>query len=423
MKNAVRTVTAPRVGLALAGGGAQGALYELGALRALDDALVGIDLNDLDVYVGVSAGAFVGSCLANGFTTAQMCRAMVQTGHGEHPLRPDNFMRPALREWLRRAGSVPRLLAEATSDYLEHPGDASVLESLMRLGRALPVGFFDGEPIRRYLHRIFTTMGRTDDFRQLQRPLVVIAADLDSGHAVRFGEAPFDDVPISLAVQASTALPGLYAPVKVRGRFYVDGVLLKTLHASVALERGVGLLFCINPIVPVDTHRAVEQGVMRTGQLVSRGLPTVLHQTFRTMIHSRLGTGMAAYEKKFPGQEIVLLQPRHDDYRMFFTNIFSFSSRRAVCQHGYAATREELRRRADELEPVLRRHGLGLRRDVLADPERDDLWANIGERRRTDAPLARLEDMLDDLEDLLPELEEPLEAAAESGERGELRAD
>src|SRR5262249_32783499 len=101
--SAVRPVTAPRVGLALAGGGAQGAIYELGALRALDEAIVGIDLNALDVYFGVSAGAFIGSCLANGFTPAQMCRAMVQAGSSEHPLRPDNFLRPALREWMRRA--------------------------------------------------------------------------------------------------------------------------------------------------------------------------------------------------------------------------------------------------------------------------------------------------------------------------------
>ena len=47
-------------------------------------------------------------------------------------------------------------------------------------------------------------------------------------------------MPIALAVQASTALPGLYPPVEIDGRFYVDGVLHKTVHASVAFERAPG---------------------------------------------------------------------------------------------------------------------------------------------------------------------------------------
>ena len=61
---------------------------------------------------------------------------------------------------------------------------------------------------------------------------------------------------------ASSALPGLYPPVDIDGRHYVDGVLLKTLHGSVALDHGVGLLFAVNPIVPIDTAAAVEKGVL-----------------------------------------------------------------------------------------------------------------------------------------------------------------
>jgi predicted acylesterase/phospholipase RssA len=395
----------PRVGLALAGGGPEGAVYEIGALRALDEALEGLDLNDLDVYVGVSAGAFIGACLANDLTPEQMCRAIVKHEPGEHPFKPETFLRPNLGEWARRLATVPELLWEAVRDTVRRPGDASLAGSLTRLARALPVGLFDNEPLRVYLEKIYSIKGRTDDFRQLRKPLVVVAADLDSGQAVRFGEPPFDAVPISVAVQASTALPGLYPPVQIGGRFYVDGVLLKTLHASVALERGVKLLFCVNPIVPVDTVRAVEQGVMRTGQLVSRGLPTVLSQTFRTMIHSRLEAGMAAYERRFAGADIVMLQPRRDDYRMFFTSIFSFSSRRAVAQHAYDATREELRRRYDELSPVLARHGIGIRRDVLDDEGRD-LWEHLAPARAHGGlATERLASLLDGLDRLLPELE------------------
>lgn len=389
-----------RIGLALAGGGPEGAIYEIGALRALDEVLVGIDLNDLDIYVGVSAGAFIGACLANRLTTDQMCRAIVKTEPGEHPFTPDMFLKPATGELLRRAASVPGLLWEAVSAVVRRPQDLNLAESLTRLARALPVGFFDNEPIRHYLEHIYTLKGRSDDFRELTAKLVVVAADLESGVAVRFGEPPYDDVPISRAVQASTALPGLYPPVEINGRAFVDGVLLKTLHASVALEEGVGLLFCINPIVPVDTLHAVEAGLLERGQLVERGLPTVLSQTFRTLIHSRLEVGMAAYQRRFKDADVVLLEPQRDDYRMFFTNIFSFSSRRAVAQHAYEATRSELRRRRGELEPMLARHGIGLRHDLLDEPERD-MWAHVG--LGTGSPLDHLSHLLLQLEEMVDE--------------------
>ena len=76
------------VGLALAGGGPEGAVYEIGVLRALDEALDGVDFNRLPVYVGVSAGAFVSANLANGITPAQNVRAIVKHEPGEHPFEP-----------------------------------------------------------------------------------------------------------------------------------------------------------------------------------------------------------------------------------------------------------------------------------------------------------------------------------------------
>jgi predicted acylesterase/phospholipase RssA len=366
-----------RFGLALAGGGPEGAVYEIGALRALDEALEGLDFNHLDVYVGVSAGSVIAASLANQIDPAQLCRAIVSHEPGEHPFIPETFLTPAGKEWARRSSSLPRLLGEALGDYLRHPVDNTVLGSMTRLGRALPVGVFENDPLRAYLESVFSRPGRTDDFRRLASRLYVVAADLDSARAVRFGEPGLDQVPISKAVQASTALPGLYPPVEIDGRFYVDGVLLKTLHASVALEAGADLVFCVNPIVPVDTVRAVEEGVMRRGRLIDRGLPGVLSQTFRTLIQSRLEVGMRTYERRFEGRDVVLFQPRRDDYLMFFTNIFSFDDRVTVCEHGYRQTRRDLRERRAELEPILARHGISIRDQILDDEERD-LWSHVG---------------------------------------------
>lgn len=178
-------------------------------------------------------------------------------------------------------------------------------------------------------------------------------------------------------MQASTALPVLYPPVPIDGREYVDGVLLKTLHASIALDKGADLVLCVNPIVPVDTARAVEAGIMRRGKLVDRGMPTVLAQTFRTLIHSRLVTGIAAYEGRYEGADLLLFEPRRDDYQMFFTNIFSFDARKMVVEHAYHATLDTLRARRDEIGPILARHGLRLRPHVVLDPARR-IWPGVG---------------------------------------------
>jgi NTE family protein len=392
------------IGLALAGGGPQGAIHEIGALRALDEALDGLDLNDIDIYVGVSAGAFIAACLANKLSTEQMARAIVKHEPGEHPFVPETFLSPAVGNLVKSGLRVPKLFLEALWLYARHPEDLTLIESLTRLARALPVGIFKNEPVREYLQRIFTIKGRTDDFRELAHRLIVVATDLDSGQPIRFGEPGADHIPISTAVQASTALPGLYPPVLIDDRHYVDGVLIKTLHASVALDEGADLVFCLNPIVPVDTIRAVDLGVMRRGKLIDRGLPSVLSQTFRTLIHSRLYVGLAAYDERYKNADVILLEPRRDDYEVFFSNVFSFSHRRAICEHAYHCTRRYLRTQRRELEPVLARHGITLRSDVLDDEGRS-LWDSGRPRKRHIPPVVdRLGGALERLENLVAEL-------------------
>ena len=95
----------PSVGLALAGGGPLGGIYEVGALIALSDSLAGIDLNDIDVYVGVSSGGFVAAALANGISPTQMYRLFIDDG-ADASLSPALFLRPALGEF-----AAPRLVA------------------------------------------------------------------------------------------------------------------------------------------------------------------------------------------------------------------------------------------------------------------------------------------------------------------------
>ena len=402
-----------RIGLALAGGGPQGAIWEIGALRAFEEAVEGVDLNQMHIYVGVSAGAFLGANLANGLTTAQMSRAIIKREPGEHPFVSEQFFKPRYRELGKRAALIPKLFAQAVVDYSRDPIDKSLFDSLTRLGRALPVAFFDNDPLRDYLHRIYSMKGRSDDFRKLKKHLIIVAADLDSGRAVRFGEGDLADVPISVAVQASSAIPGLYPPVEIGGRHYVDGALLKTMHASVALEAGSDLVLCFNPLVPVDTASAVAEGVMRSGKLIDRGLLTVLGQALRTLIRSRLKAGLRTYDKTFPNADVVLIEPSREDYAMFFNNVFSFSGRRKTCEHAYRSTRRNLLERYDELAPIFERHGATLRRDILADSSLG-LWKGVGlpEEGPSWRPTTELGEATSHLNGLLDRLETLVDADA-----------
>jgi hypothetical protein len=96
----------------------------------------------------------------------------------------------------------------------------------------------------------------------------------------------------------------------------------------------------------------------------------VLSQTFRTAIHSRMGTGFRSYAHTYPNADVILVEPDLSDHRMFFSNIFSFSNRREVCEHAYASTLQHLRANAADIGARLEKHGLRLKLDVVNDPRR-----------------------------------------------------
>jgi predicted acylesterase/phospholipase RssA len=364
------------IGLGCAGGVIEGAVYEIGALSALDEAVEGADLHDLDMYVGVSSGGLIGAMLANGVPARELSRAVISESRDPNlNLEPEVLFRPAVREFAGRLGRLPGVLASSLRYYAMNPGDISLFGLLSTFGSVLPTGFFNNAPLERFLAQAFSSGGRTNDFRKLKRQLYVVAMHLDSADVVVFGEPGHDHVPISSAIQASTALPGLYTPVEIDGRYYIDGVARRTVHASVALDAGADLLFCINPIVPINVQLKQHADRLLSDEhdgptLADRGLPTVLSQTFRAIVDSRKQTGFKKYEHTHPHADILLIEPECDDASLFFSNIFSFKNRQDVCEHAYQATRRHLRSRAEDIAPMLARHGLTLRVDVLEDESR-----------------------------------------------------
>lgn len=393
----IRKRSRPRIGLAVAGGGPIGGMYELGALRAMDEAMEGLDMTGLDVYVGVSSGAFLASGLANRLDTAEMCRIFLTDVTDQERFRPEIFLRPAMGEYAKRVAAIPRTLLGWLGDLATHPLDTNFTDVFGRLGALIPTGLFDNNEIEHFLRKLFEAHGRTNDFRKLSRKLFVIGVELDTGKTVRFGSEGLDHVPISRAIQASAALPGLYPPVEIDGRYYVDGALRRTLHASVALEAGAELVLGINPLVPFDASLATANLRKVPDSLVDSGLPAVLSQTFRTMLKSRMQVGLDKYQKTHERADLLVFEPSPDDVEMFFTNPFSYTMRQRVAEHAYRATLDDLAARYDEVAPIFARHGITLRRDIINDPERS-LMEGLGRRpRRTDVT-ARLRHALDDLD-------------------------
>jgi len=396
-----------RIGLALAGGGPLGAIYEIGALCALDEALHGLDFAALDCYVGVSAGGFIAAGLANGIRPRELCASFIENdGHEDDVFRPSLLLRPAWGEFAQRLAALPELTAQAVLRYAFKR--RSLLSAFERLGRALPTGLFTNAPLEAQLRRVFSVPGRTNDFRQLKRKLVLVATDLDSGEAAPFGQPGWDEVPISRAVQASAALPGLFPPVRIGEHFYVDGALKKTLHARVLLDEGMDLVLCLNPLVPfnakqTDGHRVLSGADERIPRLVEGGLPVVLSQTFRSLIHSRLELGMMGYDRSHPHVDIVLFEPDQRDPEMFLANTFSISQRRRLAEHAYQRTREMLRSRRTVLRSQLARHGVEIDDAVLDDPHRH-LIEKRRPSRRLGRAVKRLDEVLSDLERALPEI-------------------
>jgi NTE family protein len=400
----------PRIALALAGGGPLGAIYEIGALCGLQEALDGIDFAKLDHYVGVSAGGFIAAALANGIAPHALCASFIDNDQPSasgadtsDKFDPALLMRPALGEFARRGIMLPGLLASAV--WRATVGGKSLVSALELLGPALPTGIFSNEGIDSHVAQLFNKPGRTNDFTQLRTRLTLVATNLDSGEAAPFGQPGWDHVPISRAVQASSALPGLFPPVEIDDQYYVDGALKKTLHATVALDEGVDLMLCLNPLVPFDASQArsdvMQRGLPPEKQSIPRiadgGLPSVLSQTFRSMIHSRMELGMKHYERSYPDTDIILIEPDHRDPEMYLANTFSYSQRRSLAEHAYQQTRHMLRSRKTLLSAKLARHGIRINVDVLNDAKRQLVQAP--------APTSRLGRAIVNLQEVMADLE------------------
>jgi NTE family protein len=351
-----------KTALVLGGGGFTGGVYEIGALRALDLLAVNSTVNQFDVYVGTSAGSFIAALCANGVTPEEMMR--VVTRQGKAPFRDidiEDLLHLNLLEFARKGALMPLRIASLARDAIAQRGQVSLMDMILGIAEGLPSGAYTGAGIESYLHKVLGEPGRSDDFRELDNELYLTATDLDTCERVVFGADGFDDVPISTAVRASGALPMVYAPVRVGDRELIDGGIVSTTNLDIAVEQGAKLIVVINPIAPFVNDFS---GTVRTlrgtrPQRVSdMGFPQIGYQAFKLLAYQRLHELAKTWEERYPGVDIVLIEPQPSDELMFQTSMMNFASRVEIARHGFQSVTVQLAGEYERYREIAERHGL-----------------------------------------------------------------
>src|SRR3954463_10039588 len=351
-----------KTALVLGGGGFTGGVYEMGALRAFDLLAVNRTVNDFDVYVGTSAGAFVGSMVANGITPEEMFRVLdnaLPSPIENASLR--TLLRPNYRGFANRLTLLPLRAAAIARRLAGSIGEISMVDVVMGLAEGLPTGVYHNRGIEKYVRNVLSDPDRTNDFRELGNDLRIVATDLDTCERIVFGEGEWDNVPISRAVAPSGALPIVYEPYELRGRQLVDGGIVSTTNVDVAVEAGAKFIVVVNPLVPYvndfETRIPTAFG-SRVRRVSDMGMPAIGNQAFRLMAHARLHLAVQSWNERFPDVDIILIEPEFDDELMFGTSILDYSARLRIAKHGFESVTVALARDYKRYKEVAARHGI-----------------------------------------------------------------
>jgi NTE family protein len=300
-----------KVGLVFGAGGVQGGAWLTGAL----DGLVrqtGWDPATATVIAGTSAGSMIGSLVAAGLPPWFM---VAHSRGDEFPAMRDARGEPAA-EADRDGGSALRIERGALPLLPGSP--ALVARSLIRPRRHTPAGILAG-----WLPRGIVS---TEPLREIIRRSVpggwtkhpnhwVIACDYSTGRRVAFGREGAPPASLEAAVAASCAVPGLYRPVRIGDRRYVDGGIWSTSNLDIVRGLGLDLVICLNPTSTLHPIRAVN--------------PMTI---FRLLTSRESGRrlGREARRLRDEGTDVVLIQPTDRDLDTMSLNLMSARNRNEV---------------------------------------------------------------------------------------------
>jgi predicted acylesterase/phospholipase RssA len=271
------------------------------------------------------------------------------------------LMRPNMLEFARAGALMPLKMLGLARNLVGQIRSTSVIDIAVGLAEALPSGMYDGKGIEEYLRSVLGDPDRVNDFRLLEHELFLTATDLDTCERIVMGGPDWDDVPISRAVAASTALPMVYKPVEIKGRHLVDGGLRSTTNVDVAVEAGAKFVIVVNPLVPYVNDFQKQIPTMlgsRVRRVADMGFPQIGYQAFKLLAHQRLHEAVSRWREKYPGVDIILIEPDPNDELMFETNILNFTRRVEIARHGFESVTLKLASDYDELKAVCAKHGI-----------------------------------------------------------------
>jgi NTE family protein len=362
-------VKAPSIALSLPGGGMAGALYQVGALAALEDAIEGVREQGFSLYLGQSGGSVVATCLAGGISVLRIYRALLDPADNFFPLERRHILKVDSDEWQRtlKTGYVafrhalsqldPRRASPTEAGYLD-----LILEQFDRLPDSLPAGVFTLDRFERFLADFFLRRDIPNVFFAMPRPLRILAHDLDSGQKVLFGSEGFENIPVSLACAASCALPFFFSPVRIGSRHYIEGGLCELAHLDVARAQGIDVTIVVNPRVPIATKGApVPTGHGLRRSVRDKGFVWIFNQARRISAQA-----MLEQEVRYPpdGMRVLVLEPSPTDTVLFLENAKSVDARRTILEYAYRTTRARIVEWALSDPELAERLGWRVRHDV-----------------------------------------------------------
>jgi NTE family protein len=232
---------APRIGLALSGGGARG-LAHVGVLKVLEELRVPVHC-----VTGTSMGSIVGGAYASGTTPAAL----------------EKFVRET--DWEQVFNDRPPRAEVAIQRKIEDYKTLFAPEyGVSGAGLALPKGIIAGVSIEGFLRRLVDPVIGTTDFQKLPIPFRAVAADIETGEAV-----VLDHGSLPQAMRASMSVPGALAPVEIGGRLLVDGGIADNLPINVARKVCADVVIAVNISTPPLKRREITSALSVSGQLIN----------------------------------------------------------------------------------------------------------------------------------------------------------
>jgi predicted acylesterase/phospholipase RssA len=229
----------PRIGLALSGGSARGFAH-VGVIQVLEEAGIRVD-----AVAGTSMGSVVGGLYAAGLSTDELRDVAAHV------------------DWDRVFDDAPDRRNLPIERKVEQGRTVFGLPIVNGKPR-LPSGIIQGQRITQLLTGLTWRVHPIQDFRDLPIPFAAVATDAETGEAVVLDYGFLPD-----AIRASLAIPSVFAPVEIDGRYLIDGGIVRNLPTPEVLALGADIVICSDVTKPLATADSLQSLVDILSQTIA----------------------------------------------------------------------------------------------------------------------------------------------------------